>query len=75
MIINWLFYSDFTVTKILCFKIQIWWDQHFLEERTDAIVNAYKKLTNREIEISFEKEATYYNLKKGDRKWSSVINI
>ena len=53
-----------SVRKIVLDKV----DQHFLEERTDAIVNAYKKLTNREIEISFEKEATYYNLKKGDRK-------
>ena len=53
-----------SVRKIVLDKV----DQHFLEERTGAIINAYKKLTNRDIEISFEKEPTFYNLKKGDRK-------
>ena len=40
-------------------------EQHFLEERTNAIRNAYKKLTTRDIEINFEKEATFYVLKQG----------
>jgi small subunit ribosomal protein S7e len=40
-------------------------EQHFLEERTQAIKNAFKKLTTRDIEISFEKEPTYYVLKQG----------
>lgn len=40
-------------------------EQHFLEERTDAIRNAYKRLTTRDIEINFEKEPTYYVLKQG----------
>ena len=44
-------------------------EQHFLEERTQAIKNAYKKLTTREIEISFDKEPVYYTLKQG-QKWS-----
>ena len=43
-------------------------EQHFLEERTEAIKNAFKKLTTREIEIEFEKEATYYTLKQGERQ-------
>ena len=40
-------------------------DQHFLEDRVAAIRAAYRKLTTREIEIDFQKEATYYTLKKG----------
>ena len=40
-------------------------EQHFLEERTEAIKNAYKKLTTRDIEISFDKEPVYYTLKQG----------
>ncbi len=40
-------------------------EQHFLEERTDAIRNAYKRLTTRDIEINFEKEPTFYVLKQG----------
>lgn len=45
-------------------------EQHFLEERAQAIKNAYKKLTTREIEISFDKDPTYYVLKQGERqKW------
>ena len=43
-------------------------EQHFLEERVDAIRTAYKNLTHRDIEIEFQKEATYYTLKKGDRR-------
>lgn len=43
-------------------------DQHFLEERVPAIKAAYKKLTSREIEVDFQKEATYYVLKKGERR-------
>lgn len=42
-------------------------EQHFLEERTDAIKNAYKKLTTRDIEIDFDKEPVYYVLKQGER--------
>ncbi len=44
-------------------------DQHFLEERVAAIKTAYRKLCSREIEIDFQKEATYYVLKKGERRW------
>ena len=44
-------------------------EQHFLEERTEAIKNAYKKLTTRDIEISFDKDPMYYTLKQG-QKWS-----
>ena len=40
-------------------------EQHFLEERTEAIKNAYKKLTTRDIEITFDKEPVYYTLKQG----------
>jgi hypothetical protein len=40
-------------------------DQHFLEDRVAAIKAAYRKLTTREIEIDFQKEPTYYTLKKG----------
>lgn len=40
-------------------------EQHFLEERTEAIRNAYKKLTTRDIEINFDKEPVYYTLKQG----------
>ena len=43
-------------------------EQHFLEERTDAIKNAYKKLTTRDIEIGFDKDPVYYTLKQG-QKW------
>lgn len=43
-------------------------EQHFLEERTDAIKNAYKKLTTRDIEIDFDKEPVYYVLKQGERQ-------
>lgn len=43
-------------------------DQHFLEERIPAIRAAYKKLTTRDVEIDFQKEATYYVLKKGERR-------
>jgi hypothetical protein len=39
-------------------------DEDFYENRTDAIKKAYKKLTNRDIEISFEKEPVYYTIKK-----------
>jgi small subunit ribosomal protein S7e len=43
-------------------------EQHFLEDRVEAIKVAYKHLTHRDIEIEFQKEATYYTLKKGERK-------
>jgi small subunit ribosomal protein S7e len=43
-------------------------EQHFLEERVEAIKAAYRRLTNRDIEIEFQKEATYYTLKKGEKK-------
>ena len=43
-------------------------DQHFLEERVDAIAACYRKLTTRQIEIDFQKEATYYTLKKGEKR-------
>lgn len=43
-------------------------EQHFLEERVDAIRTAYRNLTHRDIEIEFQKEPTYYTLKKGDRR-------
>ena len=43
-------------------------DQHFLEERVPAIRAAYKKLTSRDIEVDFQKEGTYYVLKKGERR-------
>ena len=42
-------------------------EQHFLEERTEAIKTAFKKLTTRDIEISFEKEPVYYTLKQGQK--------
>ena len=42
-------------------------EEHFLEERKQAIINAYKKLTTRDLEISFEKEPVYYSLKKGQK--------
>jgi hypothetical protein len=51
-------------TKIVIDKTE----QHFLEERVDAIRIAYRKLTNRDIEIEFQKDATYYTLKKGEKK-------
>ena len=53
-----------SITKITLDKA----DQHFLEERVTAIRAAYKKLTSRDIEIDFQKEATYYVLKKGERR-------
>jgi len=40
-------------------------EQHFLEDRVAAIKATYRKLTTREVEIDFQKEATYYTLKKG----------
>jgi hypothetical protein len=43
-------------------------EQHFLEERVDVIRAAYKRLANREIEIEFQKDPTYYVLKKGERQ-------
>ena len=43
-------------------------EQHFLEDRVDAIKFAYKQLAHRDIEIEFQKESTYYTLKKGDRR-------
>lgn len=43
-------------------------EQHFLEERVDAIRAAYRRLANRDIEIDFQKEATFYVLKKGEKK-------
>lgn len=43
-------------------------EQHFLEERVDAIKVAYKHLAHRDVEIEFQKESTYYTLKKGDRR-------
>lgn len=43
-------------------------EQHFLEERTEAIKNAFKKLTTRDIEIEFDKDATFYTLKQGERQ-------
>ena len=42
-------------------------EQHFLEERTEAIKNAYRKLTTRDIEISFDKDPVYYTLKQGQK--------
>ena len=43
-------------------------EQHFLEERTEAIKNAFRKLTTRDIEIEFDKDPTYYTLKQGERQ-------
>ena len=40
-------------------------EQHYLEDRVGAIKACYKKLTTRDIEIDFQKEATCYTLKKG----------
>jgi small subunit ribosomal protein S7e len=53
-----------TFSKVVLDKTE----QHFLEERVDAIKVAYKNLAHRDIEIEFQKEATYYTLKKGDRR-------
>lgn len=53
-----------SVTKIVLDKA----DQHFLEERVAAIKAAYKKLAAKDIEIDFQKEATFYVLKKGERR-------
>lgn len=47
-------------------------EQHFLEERTEAIKNAYKKLTTRDIEIGFDKEPVYYTLKQGQKWWFCI---
>lgn len=54
-----------SVTKITLDKA----DQHFLEERVPAIKAAFKKLASKDIEIDFQKEPTYYVLKKGERRW------
>lgn len=43
-------------------------EQHFLEERTEAIKSAFKKLTTKDIEITFDKEPHFYTLKKGDHR-------
>jgi hypothetical protein len=43
-------------------------EQHFLEERVEVIRAAYKRLANREIEIEFQKDPTYYVLKKGEKQ-------
>ncbi len=51
------------VRKIVVEKGQ----QDFLENRTEAIKNVFKRLTTRDIEISFEKEPVYYTLKKGQQ--------
>jgi len=51
------------VRKIILDKTE----QHFLEERTEAIKNAYKRLTTRDIEISFDKEPVFYTLKQGQK--------
>ena len=40
-------------------------EQHYLEDRVGAIKAAYKKLTTKDIEIEFQKDATFYTLKKG----------
>jgi hypothetical protein len=53
-----------SVNKIIIDKSE----QHFLEERVVAIKSAYKRLTSRDIEIDFQKESTFYVLKKGERK-------
>jgi hypothetical protein len=38
-------------------------DEHFLGPRADAIKKTYKKLTTRDIEITFDKDPVYYTLK------------
>lgn len=43
-------------------------EQHFLEERTTAIKNAFKKLTTRDVEITFDKDPTFYVLKQGEKQ-------
>ena len=43
-------------------------EQHFLEERTEAIKNAFRKLTTRDIEIEFDKDPTFYTLKQRERQ-------
>lgn len=50
-------------------------EQHFLEERVEAIAACYKKLTTRNIEIEFQKDVTYYTLKKGEKRWRSMYNL
>lgn len=39
-------------------------DEHLMADRANAIKAAYKKLTNKVIEIDFANEPTYYVLKK-----------
>jgi hypothetical protein len=53
-----------SITKITIDKSE----QHFLEERVAAIQHAYKKLTSKDIEIDFQKESTFYVLKKGEKR-------
>ena len=55
---------DSSVRKITLDKVE----QHFLEERSTAIQNAYKKLTTKDIEINFDKEPHYYTLKQGEKQ-------
>lgn len=53
-----------SITKITLDKA----DQHYLEERIPAVRAAYRKLTSKDIEVDFQKEPTYYVLKKGERR-------
>ena len=53
-----------SITKITIDKSE----QHFLEERVGAVQQAYKKLTSKDIEIDFQKENTFYVLKKGEKR-------
>lgn len=43
-------------------------EEHFMEDRVDPIRVIYRRLANRELEIDFQKEATFYVLKKGEKK-------
>lgn len=43
-------------------------EEHFLGTRSEAIKNAYKKLTTRDIEITFDKDPTFYVLKQGEKQ-------
>jgi hypothetical protein len=43
-------------------------EEHFLEERTQAIKRAYKKLATRDLEIAFDKEPLFYTLKHGQHQ-------
>lgn len=52
------------MTKIICDKN----DQHFMDDRVEAIIACYRKLTTRNIEITFQKEPTFYTLKKGEKR-------